>query len=86
MWSKDGIAQNPTGWHQGARVWRGGIVKSRAADWHAWSIDLDAEIEGEVQGSSVLGESVQHVTVARTHHNSTYWRMTVTFVRSCLIW
>jgi hypothetical protein len=26
-YSADGIAQNPTGWHDGKRVWGGGIVR-----------------------------------------------------------
>eukprot|EP00029_Vermamoeba_vermiformis_P010695 TRINITY_DN5689_c0_g1_i1.p1 TRINITY_DN5689_c0_g1~~TRINITY_DN5689_c0_g1_i1.p1 ORF type:complete len:299 (-),score=78.41 TRINITY_DN5689_c0_g1_i1:595-1491(-) len=62
VWSKDGIAQNPKGWHQGTRVWRGGIVKTRVEEWRTWSSDLEAEIE--LGPDSVLGESV-HVTVAR---------------------
>ncbi len=72
MWSKDGIAQNPTGWHQGTRVWGGGIVPVRAEEWRAWPIDLDDETSALTAQDSVLGESSRVRTVARTS-SSKYW-------------
>lgn len=73
VWSKDGIAQNPTGWHNNVRVWGGGIVKVRAEEWRAWDIDRDEATSdlSATSATSVLGESV-HRTLARTTHSSTY--------------
>ncbi|RDD36852.1 Coiled-coil domain-containing protein 84, partial [Trichoplax sp. H2] len=59
-----GILQNPTGWHDGTRVWGGGIVKySRQSDqWFPWPIDLDEEsckvpvpIDDENEGNILSG-------------------------------
>ena len=39
-----GIMQNPTGFHNGQRVWGGGIVKYNAKNmtqWQPWPMDLD---------------------------------------------
>lgn len=41
--SKLGILQNPTGMHQGNRVWGGGIIKVAPKDWIPWPIDLDLD-------------------------------------------
>jgi hypothetical protein len=70
VWSKDGIAQNPTGWHNNMRVWGGGIVKVRAEEWRAWDIDRDEATSdlSATSATSVLGESV-HRTLARTTHS-----------------
>ncbi|XP_068731972.1 centrosomal AT-AC splicing factor-like [Montipora capricornis] len=40
--SEQGILQNPTGWHEGQRVWGGGIVKYRpgSTQWFPWMMDL----------------------------------------------
>jgi len=44
--SSRGIIQNPTGVHEGKRVWGGGIIKYRdPADWLPWPIDLDVDRE-----------------------------------------
>ncbi|KAJ8518490.1 hypothetical protein ON010_g18202 [Phytophthora cinnamomi] len=37
--STDGVLQNPLGRHEGRRVWGGGIVKLRKAEWIPWAID-----------------------------------------------
>jgi len=52
--NKLGIYQNPTGFHEGRRVWGGGIVKLKPQDWIAWEIDLDDETDK--LGESFMGE------------------------------
>lgn len=47
--SNTGILQNPTGWHNGVRVWGGGIIKLRKEDWIPW--DIDKLLESELQSS-----------------------------------
>ncbi|KAG7386941.1 hypothetical protein PHYPSEUDO_014925 [Phytophthora pseudosyringae] len=37
--SAEGVLQNPLGRHEGKRVWGGGIVKQRKAEWVPWAID-----------------------------------------------
>jgi len=39
--NEQGILQNPTGWHEGQRVWGGGIVKYRpeSTQWFPWMMD-----------------------------------------------
>ncbi|KAE9017443.1 hypothetical protein PF005_g14670 [Phytophthora fragariae] len=37
--SDEGVLQNPLGRHEGKRVWGGGIVKLRKAEWIPWAID-----------------------------------------------
>ncbi|XP_048588321.1 centrosomal AT-AC splicing factor isoform X2 [Nematostella vectensis] len=48
-----GILQNPTGWHEGQRVWGGGIHKYRhgSSQWYPWEMDL---ADGAPSGSSML--------------------------------
>ncbi len=41
--SDKGILQNPTGWHEGERVWGGGIVKVKS--WAPWPIDTDPDAD-----------------------------------------
>lgn len=62
--SVDGILQNPTGWHDGKRVWGGGIVPVRKASrWLPWPID---ELEQRMSESMTAtlreeaGAAVQH--------------------------
>eukprot|EP01121_Diplochlamys_sp_Union-15-3_P008552 TRINITY_DN2277_c0_g1_i2.p1 TRINITY_DN2277_c0_g1~~TRINITY_DN2277_c0_g1_i2.p1 ORF type:complete len:213 (+),score=53.64 TRINITY_DN2277_c0_g1_i2:388-1026(+) len=62
--SKLGIYQNPTGWHQGRRVWGGGIVKVKQEDWIPWKIDLDDSVSTYI-GESFMGE------VPTFHQNQT---------------
>lgn len=40
--NEQGIFQNPTGWHEGQRVWGGGIVKYRpgSTQWFPWMMDI----------------------------------------------
>jgi hypothetical protein len=54
--SKNGILQNPTGFHNGERVWGGGIIKVKPEDWIPWPIDLDDENDQYEEGKSYLGE------------------------------
>ncbi|RLN88530.1 hypothetical protein BBJ28_00008136 [Nothophytophthora sp. Chile5] len=56
--SPDGVVQNPLGQHGGQRVWGGGIVKLRKAEWLPWPIDQlvkeehsAAEATGSVDGA-----------------------------------
>jgi hypothetical protein len=41
--SAQGILQNASGWHNGTRVWGGGIVSVPAEEWEPWFVDLDPE-------------------------------------------
>lgn len=52
--------QNPSGWHNGQRVWGGGIIKytgARLSEWLMWPIDQ----EREANGSSVDANNVPKV-------------------------
>jgi len=51
--SKLGIFQNPTGIHEGKRVWGGGIIKIPQHEWIPWPIDLDSDDNRE--GESFMG-------------------------------
>eukprot|EP00271_Cylindrocystis_brebissonii_P003032 TRINITY_DN13783_c0_g1_i2.p1 TRINITY_DN13783_c0_g1~~TRINITY_DN13783_c0_g1_i2.p1 ORF type:complete len:392 (+),score=75.55 TRINITY_DN13783_c0_g1_i2:104-1279(+) len=62
--SRQGIVQNATGQHNGQRVWGGGIVKCKRADWIPWPIDLDDEnpewASSDVAGTPSLGAIPQN--------------------------
>jgi len=51
--SKHGVLQNPTGQHEGKRVWGGGIVRISPQEWIAWPIDNDDE--ANLEGESFMG-------------------------------
>jgi len=54
--SPEGVLQNPLGRHEGRRVWGGGIVKLRKAEWIPWAIDqLVKEEQAENEGTQQFG-------------------------------
>jgi len=57
--SDRGILQNPTGWHEGDRVWGGGIVKVR--HWIPWPVDIDEEQDILIPPSSTSWNKDQKV-------------------------
>ena len=54
--SKHGVLQNPTGWHEGKRVWGGGIVRIPPQEWIPWPIDNEdeANLEGSVKMHKIM--------------------------------
>ncbi|RLN89195.1 hypothetical protein BBJ28_00010463 [Nothophytophthora sp. Chile5] len=53
--SPDGVVQNPLGQHNGQRVWGGGIVKLRKAEWLPWPIDQLVKEETEHSTAEATG-------------------------------
>ncbi|KAL4118534.1 hypothetical protein PRIC2_010859 [Phytophthora ramorum] len=62
--SAEGILQNPLGRHEGERVWGGGIVKLRKAEWVPWTIDQLVKEEQaehpEMQQTGTEGAAFSH--------------------------
>ncbi|KAG6963744.1 hypothetical protein JG687_00006370 [Phytophthora cactorum] len=62
--SSEGVLQNPLGRHDSTRVWGGGIVKLRKAEWIPWPIDQLVREEQtdhpEVQQTGVENASFVH--------------------------
>ena len=53
--SKDGIMQNASGFHEGKRVWGGGIVRVPKEEWVPWPIDLEnAELQPRVRAPALI--------------------------------
>ncbi|KAG7399084.1 hypothetical protein PHYBOEH_009774 [Phytophthora boehmeriae] len=55
--SSEGVEQNPLGRHEGRRVWGGGIVKLRKAEWVPWAIDQLVKEEQAGQPEAQQAES-----------------------------
>jgi hypothetical protein len=66
--SIEGILQNPTGWHNGQRVWGGGIIKLKPSEWVPWPIDLDPETTGSTTSRS---DQVQPFTISTSFSSAT---------------
>jgi hypothetical protein len=49
-----GVMQNPTGYHEGERVWGGGIIKVKT--WLPWPIDVDPDADLVVQQNWNTGQ------------------------------
>ncbi|CAH3164253.1 unnamed protein product [Porites evermanni] len=61
--NEQGVLQNPTGWHEGQRVWGGGIVKYRSGSnqWFPWLMDSvdSATMVGSVAADSASAPKFQ---------------------------
>lgn len=61
--SKDGILQNASGFHEGKRVWGGGIVRVPKEEWVAWPIDLESvELQPKVRAPAISDEAPRVAT------------------------
>eukprot|EP00124_Ichthyophonus_hoferi_P000323 Ihof_evm19s11 gene=Ihof_evmTU19s11 len=62
-----GILQNPTGWHEGRRVWGGGIVRyKKPGQWIPWELDEEGLPTGLVEG--IAGRIVQESATSQAAH------------------
>eukprot|EP01122_Echinamoeba_exundans_P005270 TRINITY_DN15436_c0_g1_i1.p1 TRINITY_DN15436_c0_g1~~TRINITY_DN15436_c0_g1_i1.p1 ORF type:complete len:472 (-),score=73.01 TRINITY_DN15436_c0_g1_i1:91-1506(-) len=66
--SKNGVLQNPTGSHNGARVWGGGIIKLAPHEWIPWELDDAAPLQQHQQDFQA---SASHLDQA-AHANAFY--------------
>jgi hypothetical protein len=67
-----GVLQNPTGWHEGRRVWGGGIVKYKAGSdqLFPWPID-SLHFSSKVGSSATPSLSSEHTTRAERRRKVT---------------
>lgn len=65
--NEQGVLQNPTGWHEGQRVWGGGIVKYRpgSTQWFPWTMDSvdSASKNGSASASDTIVATLQTAEV-----------------------
>ncbi|XP_031558968.1 coiled-coil domain-containing protein 84-like [Actinia tenebrosa] len=62
-----GIQQNPTGWHEGFRVWGGGIFKYRQGSdqWYPWEMDKEEGVPGNTSNAGVGLSSPRGIQTAK---------------------